>query len=55
LEVQPHVNRQNQFQSFFTVVPPPPGATRKFSIKFLVETGVVFLDYIRFSSHVVEK
>jgi hypothetical protein len=54
LEVQPHINRKNQFQSFFNIVPPPPSATRKFSIKISVEAGVIFLDYIRFSSHVVE-
>ena len=39
------------FKSYFTIVPPPPAATRTALVLFYANIGTVMVDYIRFAAH----
>jgi hypothetical protein len=39
------------FSSYFTIVPSPPKGTKQVIASFLLNSGRVFVDYIRFASH----
>ncbi len=39
------------FSSYFTIVPSPPKGTKRVIVSFLLRSGRVFIDYIRFASH----
>jgi hypothetical protein len=44
--VEPPYPATPQFTSFFTIVPPPPLATRTISVVFLLRRGSVLIDYV---------
>ncbi|MBA4600884.1 hypothetical protein [Thermoactinomyces mirandus] len=52
LLIRPPVQTHNWY-SYFTIVPPPPRGTRMVSVVFLLGNGSLFVDYIRFASHVI--
>jgi hypothetical protein len=45
--------RKLAFQPYFTIVPPPPAATKKVAVSFSGVKGTVFVDYIRLAAHTV--
>ncbi|PTX53900.1 hypothetical protein C8P63_12518 [Melghirimyces profundicolus] len=43
--------RDPQFASYFTIVPPPPAATKYLSVIFSVRRGWILVDYVSVTAH----
>ncbi|MBA4494953.1 hypothetical protein ACFO25_01755 [Paenactinomyces guangxiensis] len=51
LLILPPQARELKWFPYFTIVPPPPANARNASVIFLLQAGVLFVDYIRLASH----
>lgn len=54
LTVDPPHREPKRFSSYFTIVPPPPHATKYMVVAFSVKSGSVLVDTISVSSHKIE-
>lgn len=49
--VEPPYTREAHFSSYFSIVPPPPAATKYIAVIFQVQNGSVLVDYIALTPH----